>query len=424
MKKQPVAVFWNFNQLHERVLRRDHATVPPTQRHQYDQPGMVNVMGLNRFIRNRWDVRRSVAYANWQDLSIYASPLAESDVELVQLFPPRSKWMHQACERFQSDVEKLLDEQPDINIILIGADVSFVNCLDKFRNSGIQIVGINLRQRGDDDIEAGYREFIAYRDAAPPLRGQDNPAAAVRETHPALIDVLHRLGRNTAGEWVSPRLIQEELAQAFEAFDEQHYGYHSLAAYLQDQSKIVEWRRGAKRGEIEYRLWPQVSRRLKSEDAEDLYLLEEIDLYGRLAAQQGLRLPHPSLMWVGIDIYAAIIDDGESFSDFAALDEECLLQLRKEFDEAGMTDARKIRQILFKCYIFSPSNGHRIEFRDEVKTLEDVEDRYFSLLADRVAANVNGPVNWVAMSRAFTGEVGHGERMKSRYLSRVEATQT
>ncbi len=145
--------------------------------------------------------------------------------------------------------------------------------------------------------------------------------------------------------------------------------------------------------------------------------------YLRVAAQQGVRMPPPKIMWIGIDIYAAFLRDYGSFNSFRELDEECYDQLRLDVPNVTMTEVKKVRQVLFKCYLFRPSEDGMISFQDNIKGLEDIEDAYFELMLRRIANNLNGPVDYEALSLALTDardSAGRLERMHTNLGEKEE----
>jgi hypothetical protein len=143
--------------------------------------------------------------------------------------------------------------------------------------------------------------------------------------------------------------------------------------------------------------------------------------YLRVAAQQGVRMPPPKIMWIGIDIYASFIKDFEQFSSFKALDDECYDQLVQDISGATMTEVKKIRQVLFKCYLFRPSEDGKISFQENIKGLADIEDCYFDLMLRRIANNLQEDTDYVSLSMALTASPDSADRLKKMHLEINEA---
>jgi len=137
--------------------------------------------------------------------------------------------------------------------------------------------------------------------------------------------------------------------------------------------------------------------------------------YLRVAAQQGVRMPPPRVMWVGIDIYSSFLKDFGHFNSFKDLDDECYNQLSQDIPGATMTEVKKIRQVLFKCYLFRPSENGQISFQEDIKTLEDIENCYFDLMLRRIANNLSAPTDYAALSKALTNEETSKDRLEKMH---------
>lgn len=138
--------------------------------------------------------------------------------------------------------------------------------------------------------------------------------------------------------------------------------------------------------------------------------------YLRVAAQQGVRMPPPHIMWIGIDIYASFLKDFGKFHSFKELDDECYHQLSQDVPHVTMTEVKKIRQVLFKCYLFRPSEDGLISFQEDIKTLADIEDCYFDLMIKRIANNLREPTDYKALSLALTGVEDNGDRLEKMHV--------
>jgi hypothetical protein len=138
--------------------------------------------------------------------------------------------------------------------------------------------------------------------------------------------------------------------------------------------------------------------------------------YLRVAAQQGVRMPPPNIMWIGIDIYSSFLRDFGQFHSFKELDDECYNQLTQDVPGAAMTEVKKIRQVLFKCYLFRPSEDGLISFQENIETLADIEDCYFELMLKRIANNLREPTDYAALSLALTGTNESADRLEKMHL--------
>ena len=140
-----------------------------------------------------------------------------------------------------------------------------------------------------------------------------------------------------------------------------------------------------------------------------------VKYYLRIAAQQGVRMPLPQVMWVGIDIYSSFLRDFGQFQSFKELDDECYNQLSQDMPGATMTEVKKIRQVLFKCYLFRPSEDGQISFQENIQTLADIEDCYFELMLKRIANNLREATDYTALSLALTGTDESAARLEKMH---------
>ncbi len=85
-----------------------------------------------------------------------------------------------------------------------------------------------------------------------------------------------------------------------------------------------------------------------------------------------------------------------------------------------MTEVKKIRQVLFKCYLFQPSEDGLISFQENIKDLESIENCYFDLMLKRIANNLNEPTNYKALSLALTDSEDLAERLEQMHLEMKE----
>ena len=115
-----------------------------------------------------------------------------------------------------------------------------------------------------------------------------------------------------------------------------------------------------------------------------------VKLYNRVLVNQGIRLLDFDLMKAGIRVYANFVKKKRTFADNATLDEVTAEELRNTHPEAGITEARKIRHILYKCFLFKKTVEAGIGFHEDVKGIRDIEERYFRLVLRRVADNIDG----------------------------------
>ncbi|MEM6769220.1 MAG: hypothetical protein AAF597_01440, partial [Bacteroidota bacterium] len=301
-------------------------------------------------------------------------------------------------------------------VLLIGGGDKFLPLTAFLKEKGVLLKTCSIASPADGTWENSVDEFIPYRTIARPMQGDQQSFSDPKETHEALIQTFLDLRTQYGQDWVRQVKIKPVLLRHLPNFQESEYGYSSFGAYLGDQREILDRRQPPNAREAEYALLEEVIPQDAKKPMEEQDNPEAlVPYYLRVAAQQGVRMPPPEVMWIGIDIYAAFLESEQIFDSFGDLDDECLHQLQQDVPEASLTDAKKIRQVLFKCYLFRPSKDGTIGFQDEVTGLEDIEDRYFRLMLARIGNNIKQEVNFEAMSLALTGDVKSAAFLEDLY---------
>lgn len=371
------------------------------------QPEAIDIRSMMELvIAPETEIVLNYAYGDWRQLEAYATVLREFDIRLMQFFPQPRGRQDAVSEAIIEEVTNILQQMEGLNtVFFMGGNEKFLPLIELLKSRDIEMKGCGPSSSANAAWENSVGTFHPYRSVARPIQGEQQNFADARDTHEALVATFLDLRAQYGKEWIRQVKIKPVLLRHLPNFDETAYGYSSFGAYLGDQREVLDRRQPNNAREAEYALLEEVipeqaKQSLKEEDNPDIL----VPHYLRVAAQQGVRMPPPEIMWIGIDIYAAFLESGQIFDSFNELDDECLHQLQKDIPEATLTDAKKIRQVLFKCYLFRPSKDGTIGFQDEVTGLEDIEDRYFRLMINRIGRNINTPLDFKALSLALTGE--------------------
>lgn len=401
-----IAVLWNFTAFHNSVMKLEYGPQWYRKIGNGLQPEAIDVRSIMELARQSGEVVRNVAYGDWQNMNGYATVLRTFDVRLLQFFPQPRGRQDTVSEQLMKDAAALLSSPKNpTSVIVVGGDDRFIGLADVERHEGTELLTISIAAPDNREWENAVDRFTSYRDIARPMQGSGQNFRDPKESHDALISAFLDLRTQYGSDWVRQVKIKPVLLRHLPHFQESEYGYSSFGAYLGDQREVIDRRQLPDAREAEYALLEEVipsDFSLHEQDEQDPAAL--VPYYLRIAAQQGVRMPPPQTMWIGIDIYAGFLEGDHAFDSFADLDEECLHQLRQDLPETTLTDAKKVRQVLFKCYLFRPSKDGTIGFHEEVGSLEDIEERYFRLMLARIGNNVRQPVVYTAMSLALTGE--------------------
>lgn len=402
-----LAVLWNFTAFHESVMEVEYGPQWYRKIGNGAHPEAVDVRAIMDYAGEHGTVTTNIAYGDWQNLSAYATVLRECGVKLLQLFPqPRGRQDAVSDELIRGGKELMAAPDAPQKVLVVGGNNNLLPLNETVRENGGKVYTVSIATTQDREWENSADLFIDYRTIARPMQGDQENFKNPEETHEVLIRTFLDLRAQYGHDWVRQVKIKPVLLRHMGDFKETDYGYSSFGAYLGDQRTILDRRQSAKAREAEYALLeeavPEEMREALADDAGNARSL--VPYYLRIAAQQGVRMPPPEVMWIGIDIYASFLESDQIFESFGELDEECLHQLKQDIPDATLTDAKKVRQVLFKCYLFRPSKDGTIGFQEKVKTLADIEDSYFRLMLARIGNNVKEPINYTAMSLALTGE--------------------
>lgn len=406
---------WDIETLHDSIMEWEYGTNWFRRFKGDNQPPVIDFNAVLSLVNEHAPDNWHDALADWRYFSSYTPTVLNRHIAPLQVFDQgrsrESSW--------SSYKTGLFDRKPITEsigtIFCVGASDRMLDFATIAHTYDIKVIGVGIPSAHTEGFEEIADGYIDYRELVASTQPEqyEELSAADKES---LIQAMHSLRDKTGNDWIKRVRIKPAIVEAHPTFDEKAYGFQSFSAFLDHQSSVLTSRHIPGHREPEYRLAePYLADQAHNLDPKEQSNKKAAILYARIGAQQGLRLPKPEVMWIGIDIYASFIQDQEGFASFKELDEECLLQLRKDIPSVTMTDAKKVRQVLFKCFLFSPGTGDQIGFREDIKTLEAVEDLYFDLVIDRIANKAPQPVNFTALSLAVTGETGQAERLAYKF---------
>ena len=409
-----LAIFWDFAQLHECLLTAASDGKPYQITPSVTQPEVIDVKCLLKFADEYGRVVCNRAYADWRPLGGYAESLGEAPLELVQLFP--NKLGNVAVNRqLSADVITHLESSEPADVILIiGGGSEYRQLRQIVHAKGRKLIGVGVEAVTDSFWIESCDEFKFYHRLGcrklytGPL---DMVSLDMARARSLLTVAMNQLSRYYGTDWVQQVRIKPAIIRQEPDFDESLLGYEAFSQFLRDQGDLLERRHREGEQEPEFRLLSN------TQDGEDttarLPNPEHLATYYlRVAGQQGIRMPDPIIMWEGIDVYASFLADDITFHSFSEIDQECLRLLREDFPTLSMTEVKKVRQVLFKCFLFRPSTDDTIGFHEDIKGIEDIEDRYFDLMLARIGNNLDEPLNYTALSLALTGNPDQAERLE------------
>ncbi len=420
-----IVVFWDFENIHSSVMTEVHGQSWYQRMGRGVQPEVIDIDAVMSYIYGLGDVIMNRAYCNWQWMRNYAGALNENAIDLVQLFPRGRHSKNGADISLAVDLVEILQRLDHVDtVFIIGGDSDFISVGKLVRQRGLKMIGIGVRETTNAYWIKTCNEFKFYGNLVRTLRTPHLPERQtldVREARELLAHAVQQQSLYYGEEWVKQVRLKPAIVRLNSSFDEQDYGYPSFSVFLRDQSDLLERRHLPGEQEPEFRLLDDAPlRELAVRPVQIAPEGDRVRFYLRVAHQQGVRMPRPEIMWIGIDIYSQFVGQDGKFETFNDLDDETLRQLQEDFPDANLTDAKKIRQVLFKCYLFRPSEGDGIGFHEDVTGLEDIEDRYFRLMLDRIAGNLDEEIDYTSLSLALTGTEDQAVRLEKMDAAQLE----
>ena len=410
-----LAIFWDFGQLHQSLLTAANNGNPSRLPTSVPQPEVIDIECLMRYFDDTGRVVFNRAYADWRPLGSYGEVLSEAFIDLAQVFPNRQGSTN-ITRQLSSDLLAYL-RTPDHaeEIMIVGGGSEYRQLRTSIHEHGSKLIGVGVEAASDDFWIESCDDFRFYHrlgcrklfSGSLTAGGQQLTMERARNL---LTVAINQLSRYYGSNWVQQVRIKPAIIRQDPDFDEGLLGYEAFSHFLRDQGDLLQRRHREGEQEPEYRLAGAPNEAPREELRPDPEQLA--NFYLRVASQQGIRMPDPIIMWEGIDVYAGFLADGIPFSSFAEIDQECLRLLREDFPSLSMTEVKKVRQVLFKCFLFRPSVDDTIGFHEEITGLEDIEDRYFQLMLARIGNNLDEPLDYVALSLALTGSRDQAVRLE------------
>ena len=417
MTKRALAV-WDFEMLHDAAMELQYGSGWLRRFNSNKQPPVLDITGLVKTITSEHDLLWDDAYADWRYFQNYADLMVRENVRPVQLFVNDDTANDRVCTYVEALLSHHVVNETLDTVFVVGAHDGLLPLVATCREKNLRLVGINTSNPTTGKMRQQCDAWLDYSSL------MERPTSHVQRTLPdevsaQLATTLRYLANESDSSWVPRVLIRPQFINRLPTFRESDYGYESFSDFLAGQTQLLERRILPNQREPVFRLLTDDGHQAPHNPTPKppSTTSANVRLYGRIAAQQGLRLPDPTVMWAGIEVYAHLIKSEDGFSNFKELDQDCLEELRAAFPGASMTDAKKVRQVLFKCFVFGPGTADKIGFRTGLSELAEIEDLYFDLLLQRVGLNAPQPLDFPALSIAITGEAGEAERLEQHFAT-------
>ena len=408
-----IAVFWDFENLHASIM---NAEFGPNWFHVFKykaQPDILDIDAIMDRIKGLGNVVLNRAYANWQWLGRYTYKLNLNAFDLVQIYPRGYGMKNGADIRLAVDVTQTLTLFPHIDtVVLVSGDSDFVSVAQLVRRTGKQMIGLGARHTSNEILIQNCNRFLIYENIIGLPAGQAKAEDQREEVDDEgldrlLVQAMAQLSQNLDTDWIQRVRIKPMLQRLDPAFDEQSYGFSKFGDFLASRKHLLSYRHRDGEQEPEYALREGVVREppaaAEGPAAQgDNWTRRQ---YQDILSRQKIKLVDYNIMLSGLEVYSDMREAGESYSSNQALDvrvHQHLLDVG--YPDASLTDARRIRQLMYKCFIFVNLGEAGFGFQETVGGHADLVQRFHFLLVKRISDNISEEFDGAVLSRLLRGD--------------------
>ena len=426
--QEKIALYWDFENIHASAMNNDYGQNWFYNYKFKQQPAVLDIGAIMDYINSLGEVVINRAYSHWQYLGKYAPELNEHAIDLIQIYPRGGAGKNGADIRLSIDIIEDVQNMDYITtVVLISGDSDFISVGKRVRSKGKRMIGMGLRATSNQYWIKTCNEFKFYDNIISELsagKTSDNAADIDPEERNKLVaQAMRNLTRHTGHEWIKRVRIKPALVRLDPAFDEANHGFTSFGRFMDALAKdsVLDKRAVPGQQEPEFRLHADVkvgkkskkNSRSKKKSSGNEETDQTIDFYTSALGNQGIRLLEYPMMKEGIRIYADYVKKKQTFDDNSHLDEVTAEALKEKSEDGGVTEARKLRHIFYKCFLFKKTDDNKLGFHEDVGGVRDIEERYFRLMLKRVSDSIgDGEIDYAALSTLIFGKDNRAERLK------------
>ena len=409
-----IAVFWDFENLHASIM---NAEFGPNWFHVFKykaQPDILDIDAIMDRIKGLGNVVLNRAYANWQWLGRYTYKLNLNAFDLVQIYPRGYGMKNGADIRMAVDVTQTLALYPHIDtVVLVSGDSDFVSVAQLVRRAGKQMIGLGARNTSNEILIRNCNLFLIYENIVNPAAGQAQPEEQHEEVDNEALDrlvvqAMTQLGQNLDTDWIQRVRIKPMLQRLDPAFDEQGFGFAKFGDFLASRKHLLNYRHRDGEQEPEYALREGVVQEQQPTAAEapaargDHWTRRQ---YQDILSRQKIKFLDYDTMLTGLEVYSDMREAGETYPSNQALDARVHRHLLDMgYKDATLTDARRIRSLMYKCFIFVNFGEAGFGFQESVGGFEDMVQRFHFLVVKRIADNITEELDGAVLSELVRGD--------------------
>ncbi len=290
---ETVAIYWDFENLHASLVDQAQGAGTYSTNRFRPQDAIIDISTIIEFALSVGPIAINRAFANWVSFNRYKTPLLQSAIELIQVFPPGANAKNGADIKLCLDVVDDMVRFPHIGtIIVVGGDSDYMPLSYKVKAAGRTLIGIGSLGSTNQHWARSCHEFKFYESllnptpvstapcpapaqaptSEPTAPANDSPeqstgtngfcapeeAEELRELVVMAVDAearqqaarelvnkaITRLTQTRGETWIHKARLRPYIQRMDPTFHESSFGFGSFNEMLASMSDLVETRRG------------------------------------------------------------------------------------------------------------------------------------------------------------------------------------
>lgn len=289
---ETVAIYWDFENLHASLVDQAHGAGSYASAPFRPQERLIDIATIIEFALSVGPIAINRAFANWVSFNRYKTPLLESAIELIQVFPPGANAKNGADIKLCLDVMDDMVRFPHIGtIIVVGGDSDYMPLSYKVKAAGRTLIGIGSLRSTNQHWARSCHEFkfyesllnppqaaalvapsapvVAPEPIAPVKAAQEkavesngsfsqveeeelrellvvavSPAARQQSARDLVSKAMIRLSQTRGERWIQKARVRPFIQRMDPTFNESNFGFRSFSEMITSMSDLVETRKG------------------------------------------------------------------------------------------------------------------------------------------------------------------------------------
>lgn len=403
-----VAVYWDFENIHASLCNIRFGEYWYRNNRFQNQPAIMDIDSVMEYVATLGNININKAYGNWGFLYAYNFHLQSHSVDLLQLFPRGTHGKNGADIRMAIDIIEDLSQNPHISIIVVlGGDSDYISVAQKVRQKGRRIVGIGVQGSTNQYWIRSCNEFKYYaslliKASAPQVTSiAEIETETLEEAKVVLCKAVAALSSQIGGGLVLKATIKPMMTRFDSSFDEANFGYKTFTEFLDACQDVITISRG-KHDHL-------VGLKGSSNSSCNIQKTPLQGRYNSILWRQQFEVIHPSIMEAGTsETFSIFADNGGKMPSFKAYKEELLKRFEVRDIPDPATNARKLKNLLYKSYVFKGEWGNdEISLFNKIKSGDDLLLILRQSIVKQIVDNIQDQIDINELSTLLYGNDSH-----------------